>query len=117
MAGFFTGLQSKSNNTQSQLGFILVCPILVRPFRGHCLLGFCHRGLMTGDLKKNKKSHLIYAFEMVPILLLPTIEETEQTNINIFPTKVRTHTYSLAQYVVGKAERKSFVTAGHRYRS
>lgn len=91
MAGFFTGLQSKSNNTQSQLGFILVCP-----FRGHCLLGFCHRGLMTGDLKKNKKSHLIYAFEMVPILLLPTIEETEQTNINIFPTKVHTHTYSLA---------------------
>lgn len=72
---------------------------------------------MTGDLKKNKKIHLIYAFEMVPILLLPTIEETEQTNINIFPTKVRTHTYSLAQYVVGKAERKSFVTAGHRYRS
>lgn len=51
---------------------------------------------MTGDLKKNKKIHLIYAFEMVPILLLPTIEETEQTNINIFPTKVHTHTYSLA---------------------
>lgn len=52
----FHMIQSKATMIAS-IGFIVVCP-----FRGPGLLGFCHRGFKTRDLKQTKKSNLIYAF-------------------------------------------------------